>query len=388
MNMISTEIEKQFLRACEAIEFGTLRVQTPDGARHDFGTGGDTAEIAIHDWAVVSMALARGDIGFGEAYIQGLWDSEAPETLIALFLRNQGALASMRRPNPLNRIKYRFIDQVLRRNSRAGSRGNIRAHYDVGNEFYMRWLDDSMTYSSALFAEGDDLPTAQARKYDRILDRLGEHGEQVLEIGCGWGGFAERAADRGRQVTGLTLSQQQKAYADARLDGRAKIAMRDYRDAHGRYDHIVSIEMIEAVGERYWPIYFQKIKTSLAEAGKAVIQAITVPDADFARYRKGSDFIRHYTFPGGMLLSNAQIANAASRAGLRVSDSFAFGHDYGRTCAIWSANMQSARDQIAKLGYDARFLRSWRFYLDACAASFKTDQVSVVQVELQHAQPA
>jgi len=273
----------------------------------------------------------------------------------------------------------------MRANSRRGSSRNIRAHYDVGNEFYQLWLDQSMTYSSGLFAEGDnDLGRAQARKYQRILDRIGT-AENVLEVGCGWGGFAEQAADSGRYVTGITISPSQKGYADARLDGRADILLQDYRQTTGTYDSIVSIEMIEAVGEKYWPTYFATLKSRLSQTGTAVIQAITVPDTEFDRYRRHSDYIRHYTFPGGMLLSNAVIADQAKRAGLQVTASHAFGRDYARTCSMWNERLTEKEARIKKLGYDDAFLRNWHFYLGICAASFTMDQTDVVQVDLKHA---
>ncbi len=273
----------------------------------------------------------------------------------------------------------------MRANSRRGAPRNIRAHYDVGNEFYQLWLDQGMTYSSAMFAPGDDdLGRAQNRKYDRILGRLGS-GERVLEIGCGWGGFAERAAETGRHVTGLTISPSQKGYADARLDGRADIRLLDYRASDGRFDSIVSIEMVEAVGEAYWPTYFATLKARLAENATAVIQAITVQDAYFDIYRRSSDYVRHYTFPGGMLLSDAVISDQARRAGLSVRDSHAFGADYARTCAAWSERLDQAADRVRRLGHGEAFLRNWRFYLGICTASFAVGQTDVVQVELAHA---
>ena len=241
-----------------------------------------------------------------------------------------------------------------------------------------------MTYSAALFTPGDgDLERAQARKNDRILSRLG--GARILEIGCGWGGFAEAAAARGRHVTGVTLSPLQKSYADARLDGRADIRLQDYRQVQGRFDDIVSIEMIEAVGERYWPAYFATIRDRLASGGRAMIQAITVPDAEFSLYRKQSDFIRQHAFPGGMLPCNAVIAREACRAGLVVQGSFAFGQDYARTCRLWADRMLAARPRLARLGYGDGFLRHWQFYLLASAASFATGRADVVQIELAHA---
>jgi cyclopropane-fatty-acyl-phospholipid synthase len=209
--------------------------------------------------------------------------------------------------------------------------------------------------------------------------------ERILEVGCGWGSFAEPAADRGHHVTGLTISPSQKGYADARLDGRAEIALQDYRKSTGTYDGLVSIEMIEAVGEDYWPTYFATIKARLADHGRAMIQAITVQDDYFDTYRKSSDYIRQYTFPGGMLLADSVIAEQAHKAGLKVVDSFAFGQDYARTCATWDTRLAARSSQVIKLGYDQKFLRNWRYYLGICAASFATEQTDVVQLELVHA---
>lgn len=382
---VTRRLQREFLSACESVSHGRLRLIAPDGTRHDFGTSGPEAELQLRDWSVASAIAARGDIGFGEAYVAGLWDSPSVETVAEVALANLGTLEAAARPHVLQSLKMRAIDRLLRVNSRRGAARNIRAHYDVGNEFYQLWLDPSMTYSAGLYRPDDaDLGRAQARKYDRILNRLGP-AERVLEVGCGWGGFAERAADQGRHVTGITISPSQKGYADARLDGRAEIRLQDYRDTTGRYDAIVSIEMVEAVGARYWPIYFATLKARLAEGGRAVIQAITVPDAQFDAYRRRSDFIRHYTFPGGMLLSDATIAGQARRAGLAVQESFAFGQDYARTCRDWDARLAAAAPRIRAQGHDGRFLRTWRYYLGICAASFATGRTDVVQVELAHA---
>ena len=228
----------------------------------------------------------------------GLWDTPSIEALTALALQNLDQFGRYAYAGPWQALKFRAVDRILRANSKSGASKNIQAHYDVGNEFFQLWLDPSMTYSSALFAPGDDdLQRAQYRKYDRILEKVGG-GERLLEVGCGWGGFAERAAEQGRHVTGLTISPAQKGYADARLDGRADIQLRDYRDSDGTFDGIVSIEMIEAVGERYWPTFFETLKARLSEGGRAVVQAITVSDHYFPTYRQGSDYIRQHAFPG------------------------------------------------------------------------------------------
>ena len=232
---------------------------------HDFGRGAPEAEMQIHDWSVVPAIAARGDIGLGETYVAGLWDTPSIQDLTQVSLANLDQFAGYAYAGVWNSLKFRVVNRLMRANSRRGAARNIRAHYDVGNEFYQLWLDAGMTYSSALFAGDDrDLARGQDRKYDRILDRIARH-ERVLEIGCGWGGFAERAAERGHAVTGLTISPSQKGYADARLDGRAEIRLQDYRATEGQYDSIVSIEMIEAVGERYWPTYFATLKARLAE---------------------------------------------------------------------------------------------------------------------------
>lgn len=385
MLYLSNRVKNDFLRTCEGIAQGSLRLYTPEGEIHDFGQGQPQAEMRIHDWSVVTTLAARGDVGLGETFVAGLWDTPSVENLVRVALLNLDRFQGYAYAGFWNSLKFRIVDRLIRANSTRGAARNIRAHYDVGNEFYQLWLDPGMTYSSAMFAPGDDdLLRGQTRKYDRILDRLGG-GERVLEIGCGWGGFAERAADAGRHVTGLTLSPSQKGYADARLDGRADIRLQDYRQCDGRFDNIVSIEMVEAVGQSYWPTYFATLRARLADQGRAMIQAITVPDSYFDVYRRSSDYIRQYTFPGGMLLCNAAIAEQACRAGLAVRNTHAFGADYARTCRLWDTRLQQQSPRIRRLGYDEGFLRNWRFYLGICAASFAVGQTDVVQVELAHA---
>lgn len=315
----------------------------------------------------------------------GLWHTPSIADLAEVALKNIDHFRDYAHVGFWSSLKFAVVNRLLRANSQRGAARNVRAHYDVGNEFYQMWLDEGMTYSSAMFtADDSDLSRGQKRKYDRMLNRL-TGTERVLEIGCGWGGFAERAADRGHHVTGLTISPSQKGYADARLDGRADILLQDYRKSAGTFDSIVSIEMIEAVGEGYWPVYFATLKARLADHGRALIQAITVPDGYFDIYRQSSDYIRHHTFPGGMLLSNAVISRQARLAGLTVTDTHAFGADYARTCAIWSENLDRKSGHIKRLGFDERFLRSWRYYLGVCTASFALGRTDVVQVELSHA---
>jgi len=385
MLFLTKRVKHDFLDTCGQIRTGSLRLRTPEGEVFDFGQGSPASEMQIYDWSVVTAIAARGDIGLGETYVAGLWETPSIADLTEVALKNLEQFQGYAYAGFWNNLKFRVVNRLMRANSHRGAARNIRAHYDVGNEFYQLWLDESMTYSSAMFAPGDnDLSRAQNRKYDRILQRLGT-GERVLEIGCGWGGFAERAADSGRDVTGLTISPSQKGYADARLDGRAEIRLQDYRKSSGKFDNIVSIEMIEAVGQDYWPTYFSTLKSRLSEHGRAMIQAITVSDAYFETYRSSSDYIRHYTFPGGMLLSNAVIADQARRAGLAVKDSHAFGADYARTCVIWNDRLNQQADRIRRLGYNESFLRNWRYYLGVCAATFAVGHTDVVQVELTHA---
>ncbi len=385
MLFLTKRVKHDFLETCAQIRIGSLRLRTPEGEVFDFGQGSPAAEMQIHDWSVVTAIKARGDIGLGETYVAGLWDTPSITELSEIALKNLNQFQGYAYAGFWNSLKFRFINRLMRINSQRGAARNIRAHYDVGNEFYQLWLDEGMTYSSAMFTPGDtDLARAQTRKYDRILQRL-RGAERVLEIGCGWGGFAESAADKGHHVTGLTISPSQKGYADARLDGRADIRLQDYRKSSGQYDSIVSIEMIEAVGQAYWPTYFATLKARLAQHGCAVIQAITVPDRNFEIYSRSSDYIRHHTFPGGMLLANSVIADQARRAGLVITDTHAFGADYARTCAIWNVRLDQMSNRIKKLGFDERFLRNWRFYLESCSASFAVGQTDVVQIELAHA---
>ena len=385
MRFTNNALKANFLSTCERLRDGQLTLRTPEGERYNFGTSGPEAEMVIRDWAAVSAMAAHGQVGLGETYVQGMWDTPSIEGLMALAMNNREHLGAYDEASPFNKAKFRLVDTVMRANSRRGSRKNIRSHYDVGNEFYSLWLDNGMTYSSGLFEQGDnDLARAQTRKNDRALSRLGD-GDRVLEIGCGWGGFAEHASQEGRDVTGVTISRNQHSYAECRLDGRADIQLRDYRDINGKYDNIVSIEMIEAVGARYWPSYFATLKRNLAEGGRVLLQAITVKDSFFETYKTSSDYIRQYVFPGGMLLSDSVIAKQANDAGFAVRDSFAFGQDYAQTCRIWAKRLSAQKRRITEMGYGESFFRNWQYYLEICAASFAVGHTNVVQVELAHA---
>jgi cyclopropane-fatty-acyl-phospholipid synthase len=347
--------------------------------------------LQIKDWRFFRTVLLDGDIGFAEAYMEGFCDSPDLPGLIALLAENEKALGGIAHRNAVHDLMLRLMHWT-RRNSRQGSRRNIHAHYDLGNDFYRLWLDPSMTYSSALFdgEGGKPLEVAQGAKYERILEQIGaKQGDSILEIGCGWGGFAETAARRGMRVTGVTISRHQLDYARARLDraglgDRVDLRFCDYRDMEGRYDHIVSIEMIEAVGERYWPEYFAALKRHLVPGGSALVQAIVIADDFFERYRRHPDFIQTYVFPGGMLLSPASLREQCRLAGLKVAELYSFGLDYARTLETWLGHFDRVADQVAKLGFDERFRRMWRYYLAYCAAGFSTRRTDVLQAHFRH----
>ena len=329
--------------------------------------------------------MARGDIGLGEEYIEGGWETDSVENLVSLFLVNLDHFADFADGNFLNRLGFVIHNALVRRNSVKGAARNIKDHYDVGNDFYSLWLDRSMTYSSALYNGACDLFGAQQNKYERILSKFDKPKASVLEIGCGWGGFAERAAAEGHAVTGLTISPAQHRFASARLNGNADIRLEDYRRCKGQFDNIVSIEMFEAVGEHYWPAYFSTVAERLKRGGRAIIQTITIQDSLFAGYRTRSDFVRHYVFPGGMLPSLARFRQEAENAGLKFAGAFGFGKDYARTLREWLARMQGQESAIKALGHDQQFLRNWEFYLGICAATFEVARTDVVQVELVNA---
>jgi len=383
----SSFVEKGWRDALARLEAGRLEFIAPNGEVTFAGgkTPGPNARFHIHDWDVIRRVMARGDIGLGEEYIAGSWETDSVENLISLFLLNLHHLEKFSDGNLINRLGFVIHNALVRRNSIAGSERNIKAHYDVGNDFYSLWLDKSMTYSSALYQNTDALYEAQQNKYDRILSKFDKPRANVLEIGCGWGGFAERAAGADHHVTGLTISPSQHKFATERLGGKADIRFEDYRKSKGTFDQIVSIEMFEAVGEHYWPQYFATVAERLKQGGRAVIQTITIRDELFSGYRSRSDFIRHYVFPGGMLPSLGRFREEAERAGLKFADAFSFGKDYARTLREWSNRMQEKRSEVMALGHDQQFLRNWQFYLGICAASFNVSRTDVVQVELVNA---
>jgi len=377
----------------EKISHGTLELALPDGGRPCCGSGGTSVTLEIASWSVFDRILERGDVGFAEAWIAGEWTTPDLPGLLTLLANNREALAQAVYGQWWSLLAAR-LRHLFNANTRTGSRRNIMAHYDLGNDFYKLWLDPTMSYSSALFA-GDEqcsLQSGQLAKYRRILRRLNASpGQRVLEIGCGWGGFAEVAArEAGLDVVGVTLSPAQLDYARRRmakagLNAQVSLELCDYRDLSGeKFDHIVSIEMFEAVGERWWPSYFKTLARLLAPQGRAVVQSITIADELFPRYRRGTDFIQQHVFPGGMLPSPSVFSRQAAKAGLAVRDVFAFGADYSRTLSEWSTRFEQQWPAIEAQGFDQRFLQLWRFYLGYCQAGFNSGCTDVMQFELAH----
>ena len=350
---------------------------------------GPDGRLIIRDFRFVGRALASADIGFGEGFMAGEWDTPDLSALLEAFTLNFDRLGRLVEGNVVMRT-VNFLAHAFHRNSRRGARRNIQAHYDLGNAFYSRWLDPSMTYSSARYERpGQSLGDAQRNKYASLARQIGlEERHHILEIGCGWGGFAEFAArEIGARVTGVTISPAQYDFArkrlfDQGLAEKADIRLMDYRDVVGSFDRVASIEMFEAVGESYWPAYFAKVRDVLSPGGRAGLQIITIRDELFSAYRARSDFMRKYIFPGGMLPSETRLREEIDRAGLEWKAIVRFGQNYADTLAEWAARFEAAWEDIRALGFDERFRRLWRFYLSCCEAGFRTERTNVVQLSL------
>ena len=376
---------------------GHLKMVLPDGNIREFGNKTDSlhAEIQILDWSVFKQVLSHGDIGFAESYIRGEWNTPDLKAILELAIRNRTILEKAIYGSWYGSILYR-IRHWLRDNSKTGSRKNIHAHYDLGNAFYTLWLDPTMSYSSAWFSEGEkqSLADAQRAKISRILHSLDtKPGDHILEIGCGWGGVMEEALRSNTAITGLTLSTEQKAFAEDRLkkvqsqvehSKPFEVRLQDYRDCQEQFEGIVSVEMFEAVGEKHWPEYFQTIAKCLKSGGKACIQTIVIAEELFERYRHNTDFIQQYVFPGGMLPSRTSFKESAAKAGLQIEGEFAFGADYAKTLCLWRDNFNQKLDEVHSLGFDEAFIRLWNFYLMYCAAGFAERNIDVVQFTLSH----
>lgn len=383
------------IKLLQHIEGGSVRLCLPNGQSTILGSGPERANLMVTNERVFRRTLAEGDIGFAESWIDGDWHSDELAELLTLLAQNRAQLARAVHGSWLPVLGHR-LRHLLRRNTHAGAKRNILAHYDLGNAFYRLWLDESMSYSAALFGENPDLSLADAqrKKYLRVLELLNpKPGDAILEIGCGWGGFAEIATTEfGCIVHGITLSPSQLAWSRERatrecFSATAKFSLLDYRDVKDQYEHIVSIEMFEAVGEQFWPSYFSQLERCLKPGGRAVVQTITIANDRFKAYRRGTDFIQRHIFPGGMLPSPAEFERRVTSTNLQVKAASAFGIDYARTLAQWHQNFEAAWPQISAQGFDERFRRLWRFYLAYCEAGFRSGATDVYHYLLERSEP-
>ena len=370
---------------------GTLEIDLPDGrtVRLTGKQDGPSARLTLHRWRALRRFFGGGTVGFGESFMDGEWDSPDLPKVIELAARNLP-----RRPMAFRLVSpWRMGDRVrhlLRQNTRDGSKQNIAAHYDLGNDFYALWLDPGMTYSSAVFArDANDLESAQAEKNRRLLDLASvKAGDRILEVGCGWGGFALQAArDRGAHVTAITVSRAQFDEASRRVQAagvfeKVDVRLCDYRDLDGEWDHAVSVEMIEAVGEKYWDTYFERVSSCVKSGGVFALQAIVIENERFEAYRRSADFIQKHIFPGGALLSPNVLRDRAAAAGLQWTSAAGYGLDYAHTLAHWRSRFEGASDKVAALGFDERFRRCWSFYLAYCEGGFRAGNIDALQVAL------
>jgi cyclopropane-fatty-acyl-phospholipid synthase len=371
---------------------GRMEGQMPNGDAFVIqgSQAGPTGVLRLHQPArMVARIATRGSVGFAESYMAGEWSSPDTAHLLELMLVNEDAFQQRMEPSWLHRLRL-SLHHRGRRNTQRGSRRNIAAHYDLGNEFYRHWLDETMTYSAAIFDHpGQPLAEAQRNKYDQLLDTLGaQPGEHILEIGCGWGGFAMAAARRGIHVTGLTLSTEQLAWArrhiaEAGLADQVDLRLEDYRDTRGRFDHAVSIEMLEAVGEDYWPAYFRMLHDRVRPGGRIGLHGITIAEDRFEDYRRRPDFIQRYIFPGGMLPTPQRLADESAHGGLEVVESTGLGQHYATTLLQWDTRFVQALPQIRQLGFDDHFINMWRYYLAYCYAGFRTGSIDVKRLLLR-----
>ncbi len=381
----------QVFAQAEKLQTGRVDFIMPDGRRFraEGAKPGPVAEIEVHNPDLFARLIREGDLGFSDAYLEGWWSTPDLQAFMD-FVHGDNNEVYDGFPG-MNLVRwYEQMRFWLQSNSKRQAKKNISYHYDLGNDFYGLWLDDTMTYSSALFETGQEsTEKAQTAKYKSMVDQMGaQPGDHVLEIGCGWGGFAEYAAkERGLHVTGLTISEEQYKYAVERIEkaglaDRVTFKLQDYRDETGQYDGIASIEMFEAVGQKYWPTYFKSVKDCLKPGKNATLQIITVEDARWEIYNRGVDFIQKYIFPGGMLPSPSVLRQEVEKAGLTVARSIEFGESYSQTLRRWHETFNEKWDQVAKLGFDERFRRMWNFYLTSCASTFHSGNCDVTQITI------
>ena len=355
-----------------------------------FGEGNPQINVHVKTWEAIDLLFDKGDLGLARAIIEDSLAVDDVAALVEWACRNDQDLAQALHGTWYGTVAAK-VRHLMNRNSREGAKKNIMAHYDLGNDFYKLWLDPSMTYSSAIFENTEQpLFDAQMKKYDRIIESLNlKSSDHLLEIGCGWGGFFSRAIERtGCQVTAVMNSPEQARHnqlriASQKMDGHVNLVQQDYRDIQGKFDKIVSIEMIEAVGEKYWNTFFSKVGTSLKSKGSVIIQGITIREDLFYSYRKSTDFIQQYVFPGGMLLTNAAFHQQGKEQGLKLSNIYEFGISYAETLKVWRHNFEKAYPQVKALGFDDRFVRLWNLYLAYCEGAFRSGRINVGQFLLE-----
>jgi cyclopropane-fatty-acyl-phospholipid synthase len=401
MRMILTETKTEkdlpryfpaVFQLAKSIKRGRLDFVLPDGRtfRAEAPNPGPVAALHIHNTDTFTRLIREGDLGFCDAYLEGWWDSPDLQAFLD-FLHSDNDELYEGFPGMFLVRAYERLRHWMNANTKKQAKKNISYHYDLGNDFYGLWLDDTMTYSSALFKTGQEsLEQAQTQKYESMVDQMGARpGDHILEIGCGWGGFAEYAAkERGLRVTGLTISKEQLKFARERIEKAGlsemvDLKLQDYRDETNQYDGIASIEMFEAVGEKYWPVYFNKVRDCLKPGRNATLQIITIQEKRFETYRKGVDFIQKYIFPGGMLPSPSALREEVSKAGLQVQHSIEFGDSYSQTLRRWYDTFNDKWDQVESMGFDERFKRMWNFYLTSCAGSFQGGNCDVTQITIK-----
>ena len=378
------------LRNLAHLEHGSLALTLPDGRTFQLKgrMPGPAAAVTLHNWNLPHRAITGGTIAVAECYMDGDWDSPDVGAFLELFLVNKTVGSRFSNGARGLLLLVERFRHWRNSNTKTGSKRNISAHYDLGNAFYKEWLDQTMTYSSAYYGAGaQDLASAQTAKYRKLAEAAGfKSGDHILEIGCGWGGFAEFAArEVGCRVTGLTISREQLAFAQERifkagLNERVDLRFQDYRDETGHYDGIASIEMFEAVGEKYWPVYFDKVRQCLKPGGSAGLQIITIEPESYREYRSNPDFIQKYVFPGGMLPTREHLVDLGRRVGLTMTDDFGFGLDYARTLAEWRERFWAVWQKVKPLGFDEGFKRLWEFYFFYCEAGFRARNIDVRQV--------
>jgi cyclopropane-fatty-acyl-phospholipid synthase len=379
-----------FMKLLKKSTQGLVEVTYPTGQKEIYGEGQNTIHVHVQKWEVLDLLFTKGDLGLAEAIIEGDLVVDDVAGLVEWACRNDQMLAEA-----FHGKWYGVLAQKLRHllawNSRAGAKQNIISHYDLGNEFYRLWLDPTMTYSSAIYSEtAQDLESAQNKKYDRLIEGLNiKSGDHVLEIGCGWGGFFSRAVEKtGCKVTAVMNSPEQARHNAKMIQQKgytSNVTLKeiDYRDIEGKFDKIVSIEMIEAVGEKYWGTYFEKVGQSLNAKGSAMIQGITIREDLFYGYRKGTDFIQQYVFPGGMLLTNNVFKEKGAENNLNLTDTFHFSPSYAQTLKTWRENFRKARSEVLAMGFDDKFIRMWELYLSYCEGAFRAGRIGVGQFLLE-----